>query len=207
MLKLLSSAAHSFLRPTAVRPVASISSFRPFSSSKKDVEEEAVESVKEAAVAENAPEIPDIPDSEENEITPVVKIPYSTKAFSSYNLDKYPFYVEREWWKKGARMTFWATWRQLRDVKRRELIKETGATRMRMRALKWNTVLPQAIRDEAADYMDNMPKYSHPKLVLNMCMFTGRQRGKIKPYRVNRHIFRRMADHAQLSGVQRAMWN
>ncbi|GMT04477.1 hypothetical protein PENTCL1PPCAC_26651, partial [Pristionchus entomophagus] len=131
---------------------------------------------------------------------------YSAAAISKLKLDQYPFYVEREWWKKGKRMTFWATWRQLRDVNRRECVQETGEQRMRLKALKWNTVLPQAVRDAAAEELHNMPKYSRPRLVLNMCMFTGRQRGKIKPYRLNRHLFRKYADHSQLAGVQRAMW-
>lgn len=132
--------------------------------------------------------------------------PYSLDAIARLKLNEYPFYVEREWWKRGKRMTFWATWRQLRDVKRRELVAETGADRMRLRALKWNTVLPQAIRDDAAAELENMPKYAVPRRILNMCMFTARQRGKIKPYRLNRHLFRKLADHSKLSGVQRAMW-
>ncbi|KAE9412425.1 hypothetical protein Angca_005522, partial [Angiostrongylus cantonensis] len=64
----------------------------------------------------------------------------------------------------------------------------------------------QAIRDAAAEELHNMPKYGVPRLVLNMCMFTGRQRGKIKPYRLNRHLFRRSFYHSKLSDVQRAMW-
>ncbi|GMT32838.1 hypothetical protein PFISCL1PPCAC_24135, partial [Pristionchus fissidentatus] len=140
------------------------------------------------------------------EIAYAHKEAYSAAAIAKLKLDQYPFYVEREWWKKGKRMTFWATWRQLRDVNRRECVQETGEQRMRLKALKWNTVLPQAVRDAAAEELHNMPKYSRPRLVLNMCMFTGRQRGKIKPYRVNRHLFRKFADHSQLSGVQRAMW-
>ncbi|CAJ0586913.1 unnamed protein product, partial [Mesorhabditis spiculigera] len=138
--------------------------------------------------------------------TPRTKSAYSMTNFQTLKLDQYPYYVEREWWKTGKRTCFWATWRQLRDWKRRLCIQETGADRMRMKALKANTILPQAIRDEAADYLLKMPKASHPKLVLNMCMFTGRQRGKIKPYRLNRHLFRKYADHSQLSGMQRAMW-
>ncbi|CAJ0588876.1 unnamed protein product [Cylicocyclus nassatus] len=145
-------------------------------------------------------------EEQEKEFVPKHTEKYSAEAIAHLKLDQYPFYVEREWWKKGKRMTFWATWRQLRDVRRRELIHEVGADRMRLKALKCNTVLPQAIRDGAAEELFNMPKYSIPRLVLNMCMFTGRQRGKIKPYRLNRHLFRKLADHSKLSGVQRAMW-
>ncbi|EGT48522.1 hypothetical protein CAEBREN_06105 [Caenorhabditis brenneri] len=146
--------------------------------------------------------------------------PYSRKAIETLKLDQYPLYVEREWWKTGKRMTFWATWRQLRDVKRREQIQvssfdfqslsytfqEVGADRMRLKAIKFNTILPQAIRDEAAEKMQKARKYDHPRLILNMCQFTGRQRGKIKPYRLSRHLFRRFADRSALAGVQRAMW-
>uniref|UniRef100_A0A1I7TAC5 28S ribosomal protein S14, mitochondrial n=1 Tax=Caenorhabditis tropicalis TaxID=1561998 RepID=A0A1I7TAC5_9PELO len=132
--------------------------------------------------------------------------PYSRDAIQKLKLDQYPLYVEREWWKTGKRMTFWATWRQLRDVKRREQVQEVGADRMRLKAIKFNTILPQAIRDEAAEKLQKARKYDHPRLILNMCQFTGRQRGKIKPYRLSRHLFRRFADRSALSGVQRAMW-
>uniref|UniRef100_A0A915B102 WD repeat-containing protein 44 n=2 Tax=Parascaris univalens TaxID=6257 RepID=A0A915B102_PARUN len=136
----------------------------------------------------------------------IEKQAYSKEALSKLKLDVYPFYVEREWWKEGKRMTFWSTWRMLRDVKRRRVLAELGPDRMRLKALKSNTILPQAIRDECAERLHNMDRYSRPNLILNMCQFTGRRHGKIKPYRVNRHIFRRLADHGQLSGVQRAMW-
>uniref|UniRef100_A0AC35TG67 Ribosomal protein S14 n=1 Tax=Rhabditophanes sp. KR3021 TaxID=114890 RepID=A0AC35TG67_9BILA len=131
---------------------------------------------------------------------------YNQANLSDMKLDTYPFYVEREWWKEGKRMTFWANWRQLRDVRRRNAVHEAGPERLRLKALKENTVLPQALRDEMGEKLHVMNSHTRPNLILNMCMFTGRQRGKIKPYRVNRHIFRKLADHSQLSGVQRAMW-
>ncbi|KAI6191773.1 hypothetical protein M3Y97_00264400 [Aphelenchoides bicaudatus] len=135
------------------------------------------------------------------------KLPYSAKALEAFKFNEFPYYIEREWWKRGNRSTFWATWRQLRDVKRREHIAELGPERMRLKAMKYNTVLPQALRDECADILTNkMPLYSQPGLVLNMCQFTGRQRGKLKAFRLNRHLFRKFADHGQLSGVQRAFF-
>uniref|UniRef100_A0A0M3ID65 28S ribosomal protein S15, mitochondrial n=1 Tax=Ascaris lumbricoides TaxID=6252 RepID=A0A0M3ID65_ASCLU len=120
----------------------------------------------------------------------IEKQAYSKEALTKLKLDTYPFYVEREWWKEGKRMTFWSTWRMLKDIKRRRVLAELGPDRMRLKALKSNTILPQAIRDECAERLHNMDRYSRPNLILNMCQFTGRQRGKIKPYRVNRHIFR-----------------
>ncbi|CAA88746.2 Small ribosomal subunit protein uS14m [Caenorhabditis elegans] len=163
----------------------------------KPSSEETTESTEPATSVEDAGE-----PMKEKRITQ----PYSSEALTKLKLDQYPLYVEREWWKTGKRMTFWASWRQLRDVKRREQIQEVGADRMRLKAIKFNTILPQAIRDEAAEKMQKARKYDHPRLILNMCQFTGRQRGKIKPYRLSRHLFRRFADRSALSGVQRAMW-
>ncbi|CAJ0942102.1 unnamed protein product, partial [Mesorhabditis belari] len=163
---------------------------------------EATETIEETLPKSEA----DLQEKQQMKKEPLVKEAYSLTTFQKLKLDQYPYYVEREWWKTGKRTCFWATWRQLRDWKRRLLIQETGADRMRFKAIKANTILPQAIRDEAAETLHKMPMYSHPKLVLSMCMFTGRQRGKIKPYRISRHLFRRYADHSQLSGVQRAMW-
>jgi ribosomal protein S14 len=77
---------------------------------------------------------------------------------------------------------------------------------MRYKALKTNNVLPRVIIDEFQEKMNTMPWRAHPNLVLNMCMFTGRSRGKLKRFRVNRHIFRNLADHSQLCGVARAFW-
>ncbi|MFH4975652.1 hypothetical protein AB6A40_002361 [Gnathostoma spinigerum] len=131
---------------------------------------------------------------------------YGKEAFKALKLDEYPYYVEREWWKEGTRMTFWSTWRMLRDIRRRQAVKETAFERLNLKLLKCNTILPQVLRDEWAAQLHNMPKRTFPNLVLNMCMFTGRQKGKIKPYRVSRHVFRRLADHGQLSGVQRSVW-
>uniref|UniRef100_F1LH13 40S ribosomal protein S14 n=1 Tax=Ascaris suum TaxID=6253 RepID=F1LH13_ASCSU len=51
----------------------------------------------------------------------IEKQAYSKEALTKLKLDTYPFYVEREWWKEGKRMTFWSTWRMLKDIKRRRL--------------------------------------------------------------------------------------
>jgi len=179
------------------------------SCSTKTVAPEASGGLKE--IEEQEPVIPEDLEAgvaETEDVAMIRKVfPYNKNVLAQLKLDQYPYYVEREWWKKGNRMTFWASWRMLRDIRRRECLAEYGAERMRLKAIKWNTVLPQAVRDQASERLhDGLPRYSRPNLILNMCMFTGRRRGKIKRFRVNRHIFRRLADHGQLSGVQRAMW-
>ncbi|OZC08306.1 renin receptor-like protein [Onchocerca flexuosa] len=106
-------------------------------------------------------------------------LPYSQKALETLKLDKYPYYVEREWWKHGNRMTFWSTWRMKRDVKRRHLLAELGPDRVRLKALKCNTILPEMIRDECAKKLHNFPKGSCPSLIQHLCQFSGARRGPL----------------------------
>uniref|UniRef100_A0A158Q915 Guanylate kinase-like domain-containing protein n=1 Tax=Elaeophora elaphi TaxID=1147741 RepID=A0A158Q915_9BILA len=103
-------------------------------------------------------------------------LPYSQKALETLKLDKYPYYVEREWWKHGNRMTFWSTWRMKRDVKRRHLLANLGPDRVRLKALKCNTILPELIRDECAEKLHNFPKGSCPNLIQHLCQFSGARR-------------------------------
>uniref|UniRef100_A0A915DG97 WD repeat-containing protein 44 n=1 Tax=Ditylenchus dipsaci TaxID=166011 RepID=A0A915DG97_9BILA len=131
---------------------------------------------------------------------------YSQDTLHELNLDRYPYRIERAWWKEGRRSNYWANWGMLRDIKHRKQLHELGAERMRYKALKDNTILPQAIRDEFQEKMNNMPARCHPQRIFNMCMFTGRNKGKINRFRVNRHIFRRLADGGNLCGVTRAWW-
>uniref|UniRef100_A0A914UNZ7 28S ribosomal protein S14, mitochondrial n=1 Tax=Plectus sambesii TaxID=2011161 RepID=A0A914UNZ7_9BILA len=132
--------------------------------------------------------------------------PYDQAVLQKFKYDQYPYYIEREWWKEGNRMTFWANWRMLKDVKRRQTLQEYGPLRTRLKALKENHVLPQALRDEVAAELHAVPKYSCPRLIKNMCQFSGRPKGKVKRFRVSRHLFRNMADKGKLSGVMRALF-
>jgi hypothetical protein len=65
---------------------------------------------------------------------------------NAFRYDQYPYYIEREWWKEGNRMTFWSNWKMLKDVKRRQALHEYGPMRSRLKALKENRILPQAMR-------------------------------------------------------------
>ncbi|KAK6114129.1 Renin receptor-like family protein [Brugia pahangi] len=174
-------------------------------------------SSKEVDTAETVPSALDANDSStvESDLSDAVMdtvskerlaLPYSQKALETLKLDKYPYYVEREWWKDGNRMTFWSTWRMKRDVKRRHLLAELGPDRVRLKALKSNIILPELIRDECAKKLHNLPKGSCPNLVQHLCQFSGARRGKLNRFHLHRQIFRRLADHGQLSGVQRGVW-
>uniref|UniRef100_A0A7N5P026 Mitochondrial ribosomal protein S14 n=1 Tax=Ailuropoda melanoleuca TaxID=9646 RepID=A0A7N5P026_AILME len=51
-----------------------------------------------------------------------------------------------------------------------------------------------------------LPRDSCPVRIRNRCVMTSRPRGVKRRWRLSRIVFRHLADHGQLSGVQRAMW-
>uniref|UniRef100_A0A183BSH4 WD repeat-containing protein 44 n=1 Tax=Globodera pallida TaxID=36090 RepID=A0A183BSH4_GLOPA len=129
---------------------------------------------------------------------------YNSETLKELGFDAFPYYIERAWWKEGYRMTFWSHWDMLRDIKRRRTVAEWGPLRMRYKALKTNNILPQAIINEFQERMNKMPRRANPNLVIQMCQFTARRRGKLNKFRLNRHIFRQITDRGELSGTQRA---
>uniref|UniRef100_A0A183BSH5 Ribosomal protein S14p/S29e n=1 Tax=Globodera pallida TaxID=36090 RepID=A0A183BSH5_GLOPA len=131
---------------------------------------------------------------------------YNSETLKELGFDAFPYYIERAWWKEGYRMTFWSHWDMLRDIKRRRTVAEWGPLRMRYKALKTNNILPQAIINEFQERMNKMPRRANPNLVIQMCQFTARRRGKLNKFRLNRHIFRQITDRGELSGTQRASW-
>ncbi|XP_015596529.1 28S ribosomal protein S14, mitochondrial [Cephus cinctus] len=101
----------------------------------------------------------------------------------------------------------WADWKMIRDVKRRKCVQEHCTDRVRVLALKRNNVLPPEIREIASKEMDeNFPRNSAPCRITFRCALTSRPRGVVYRWRLSRIVFRDLADHNLLSGVQRAMW-
>lgn len=77
-----------------------------------------------------------------------------------------------------------------RDVKRRHLLADLGPDRVRLKALKCNTILPELIRDECAKKLHNLPKGSCPSRIQHLCQFSGARRGKLNRFHLHRQIFR-----------------
>nr|XP_056701168.1 28S ribosomal protein S14, mitochondrial [Euleptes europaea] len=97
-------------------------------------------------------------------------------------------------------------WRMLRDVKRRKMAFEYADLRLRLNALRKNTILPKELQEVADKEIAALPRDSCPVRIRNRCVLTSRPRGVVRRWRLSRIVFRHIADHAQLSGVQRAMW-
>ncbi|XP_035188452.1 28S ribosomal protein S14, mitochondrial [Oxyura jamaicensis] len=102
--------------------------------------------------------------------------------------------------------SYFVDWRMLRDVKRRKLAYEYADERLRINAIRKNTILPKELQEVADKEIAALPRDSCPVRIRNRCVLTSRPRGVKRRWRLSRIIFRHFADHAQMSGIQRAMW-
>lgn len=103
--------------------------------------------------------------------------------------------------------THFANCRQKRDHRRRQTVKNVGATRLHLTALAHNTILPPEMRETAKREIRDLPRDSNVARLNLYCAVAGRGRGVVSRYRLCRFVFRQLADHNQLAGVQRAMWS
>ncbi|XP_009081318.1 PREDICTED: 28S ribosomal protein S14, mitochondrial, partial [Acanthisitta chloris] len=106
----------------------------------------------------------------------------------------------------GQVRSYYVDWRMLRDVKRRRLAYEYADERLRINAIRKNSILPKELQEVADKEIAQLPRDSCPVRIRNRCVMTSRPRGVKRRWRLSRIVFRHFADHAQVSGVQRAMW-
>jgi small subunit ribosomal protein S14 len=61
---------------------------------------------------------------------------------------------------------------------------------------------------EAGDYvaLDKLPKNASPVRLHNRCKLTGRPRGYMRKFGINRVTFRELAANGKIPGVTRASW-
>ncbi|NXY21020.1 RT14 protein, partial [Atrichornis clamosus] len=102
--------------------------------------------------------------------------------------------------------SYYVDWRMLRDVKRRKVVYEHADERLRINAIRKNSILPKELQEMADKEIAALPRDSCPARIRNRCVLTSRPRGVKRRWRLSRIVFRHFADHAQVSGVQRAMW-
>uniref|UniRef100_A0A672TVP3 28S ribosomal protein S14, mitochondrial n=2 Tax=Strigops habroptila TaxID=2489341 RepID=A0A672TVP3_STRHB len=102
--------------------------------------------------------------------------------------------------------SYYVDWRMLRDVKRRKLAYEYADQRLRINAIRKNTILPKELQEVADKEIADLPRDSCPVRIRNRCVLTSRPRGVRRRWRLSRIVFRHFADHGEMSGIQRAMW-
>ncbi|XP_038651070.1 28S ribosomal protein S14, mitochondrial isoform X1 [Scyliorhinus canicula] len=106
----------------------------------------------------------------------------------------------------GPTRNYYVDWRMLRDVKRRKMAFEFADERRRLNAIRKNTILPKELQEVADQEIASLPRDSCPVRIRNRCVLTSRPRGVKRRWRLSRIVFRHLADHNQMSGIQRAMW-
>ncbi|KAH1168415.1 hypothetical protein KIL84_003898 [Mauremys mutica] len=94
----------------------------------------------------------------------------------------------------------------LRDVKRWKMAYEYADERLRINALRKNNILPKELQEIADKEIAALPRDSCPVRIRNRCVLTSHPRGMKWLWRLSRIVFRHLADHNQMSGIQRAMW-
>ncbi|XP_055964582.1 small ribosomal subunit protein uS14m isoform X1 [Sorex fumeus] len=106
----------------------------------------------------------------------------------------------------GQVRSYYVDWKMLRDVKRRKMAFDYADERLRINSLRKNTILPRGLQEVADEEIAALPRDSCPVRIRNRCVMTSRPRGVKRRWRLSRIVFRHLADHGLLSGVQRAMW-
>ncbi|KAK2160143.1 hypothetical protein LSH36_139g04017 [Paralvinella palmiformis] len=100
----------------------------------------------------------------------------------------------------------YANWQMLRDVKRRACVKEHAQERLRINAIRKNTVLPPVIQEMATREIQKFPVDSNQTRLVKRCVMTSRPRNVRKHWRLSRIMWRHLADYNKLSGVTRSTW-
>lgn len=99
-----------------------------------------------------------------------------------------------------------ANWQMLKDYKKRMTLKEQYPERMRINAIRKNTVLPKELRELADEEVRALPLNSSIVRVRQRCVITSRPRGVLRRWRLSRIVWRHLADYNKLSGITRACW-
>ncbi|XP_034884517.1 28S ribosomal protein S14, mitochondrial-like [Mirounga leonina] len=84
--------------------------------------------------------------------------------------------------------------------------KDAWDERLRINSLRKNTILPKDLQEVADGEIAALPRDSCPVRIRNRCVMTSRPRGVKRRWRLSRIVFRHLADHGQLLGVQQATW-
>lgn len=94
----------------------------------------------------------------------------------------------------------------LKDYKKRMTLKEHYPERMRINAIRKNTLLPKELRELADEEIKALPLNSSIVRVRQRCVITSRPRGVLRRWRLSRIVWRHLADYNKLSGITRACW-
>jgi small subunit ribosomal protein S14 len=93
-----------------------------------------------------------------------------------------------------------------RDQHRRECVSKYEPERKRLKAILSFKVMPEEVKADARNLLNQQPRDACITRVRNRCTMTGRPRGVLTKYRMSRIVFRKHAESGKLAGVTRSTW-
>ena len=93
-----------------------------------------------------------------------------------------------------------------RDQHRRQTVAKFEKERLHLRAVLRNKILPEVVQRKASADLASHPRDASITRVRNRCVQTGRGRGVVREFGLNRMKFRKLADFGMLAGVTRSSW-
>jgi small subunit ribosomal protein S14 len=81
-----------------------------------------------------------------------------------------------------------------REIKREKLVAKYADLRAKLK------------EEGNYDELDKLPKNSSPVRLHNRCQLTGRPKGYMRRFGINRVTFRKMANEGKIPGVTKASW-
>jgi small subunit ribosomal protein S14 len=89
-----------------------------------------------------------------------------------------------------------------KDFNLRKSYYKLETTRILLKALAFNSILPMSVRQSIFEILHNLSSKS--TRIRNRCLYTGRGRGILSEFRMSRIQFRRLADSGLIAGIRRA---
>ncbi|KAL8596779.1 hypothetical protein ACOMHN_053875 [Nucella lapillus] len=102
--------------------------------------------------------------------------------------------------------THYVDWKMIRDIKRRQCVKQFNVSRQRYNAIRKNNILPRELQELADVEVASLPRDSNYVRLRSRCILTSRPRGVLQKWRLSRIVWRHYADYNLMSGVKRACW-
>jgi len=93
-----------------------------------------------------------------------------------------------------------------RVEKRRKIADKYRERRLELKKIINNPEASGEEKAEAQFELQTLPRDASPTRIKNRCLLTGRARGYMRPFKICRNEFRRLAHEAQLPGVTKSSW-
>jgi small subunit ribosomal protein S14 len=96
--------------------------------------------------------------------------------------------------------------KQERDRQKRQLVLKYDKNRQELKARSRDMTQPEAVRKQALQLLQNLPRNSAPSRVKNRCILTGRSGAVYRIFKLSRIALRKKALEGYLPGVHKASW-